>query len=53
MGLAEEISPDKDDVLYFALALRLDCAIWSNDKALKGQSVVAILNTKEVSERLI
>ncbi|SRR3989338_3308254 len=32
---AKEISPDIKDVTYVALALRLNCAIWSNDKALK------------------
>jgi predicted nucleic acid-binding protein len=34
---ARKISPDKKDVDYFALALKLNCAIWSNDQALKKQ----------------
>ncbi|MEK6874007.1 MAG: PIN domain-containing protein, partial [Nanoarchaeota archaeon] len=29
---AEKISPDPDDIMYFALAIKLDCPIWSNDK---------------------
>jgi len=33
---AEQISPDPDDVLYFATALKLNCGIWSNDKELKN-----------------
>ena len=30
-----EITPDPDDTEYFALALKLNCSIWSNDKRLK------------------
>src|SRR3989338_3793076 len=29
---AEKLTPDPDDMAYFALALKLNCAIWSNDK---------------------
>ncbi len=47
---ARRISPDKDDVMYFALALKKNCAIWSNDAALKEQGAVAVYNTKEVVE---
>ena len=43
--LAEETSPDPDDVLYFATALKLNCAIWSNDKILKNQKHVKIYST--------
>ena len=32
---AKEISPDIDDTEYFAVALSLNCAIWSNDRELK------------------
>ncbi len=32
---AEKLSPDPDDMAYFALALKRNCAIWSNDKKLK------------------
>src|SRR3989344_6298142 len=31
---AERLTPDPDDMAYFALALKLNCAIWSNDKQL-------------------
>lgn len=37
---ARRISPDPDDSVYFALALRLEAAIWSNDKRLKEQNLV-------------
>lgn len=46
---ARAISPDPDDVEYFALALKLDCPIWSNDKRLKEQKKVRIVSTKELA----
>jgi len=45
---AIEICPDRDDVDYFALALKLGVGIWSNDKLLKGQEAVKVLNTMDV-----
>lgn len=45
---AKEVCPDENDVEYFALALNLKCAIWSNDKEIKNQSVVKIFSTKEL-----
>lgn len=45
---AKRLSPDPDDVPYFALALKLGCAIWSNDRRLKGQKQVKVLNTSEL-----
>jgi len=45
---AEKISPDPDDVSYFALALRLNCPIWSNDKKLKNQDIVKIYSTEDL-----
>jgi|SRR3989338_4103513 len=49
---AEEISPDENDTDYFALALKLNCAIWSNDKRLKEQNKVKIYSTEELVELL-
>lgn len=45
---AKKICPDKNDVDYFALALRLNCALWSNDKELKNQKVVSVYATHEL-----
>ena len=45
---AESISPDPYDIDYFALALKFDCAIWSNDKKLKQQNKIKIFSTKEL-----
>ncbi len=45
---AEEITPDPNDTEYFALALKFKCAIWSNDKKLKEQDKVRIVNTSEL-----
>lgn len=48
IGLAEKISPDPNDADYFALALKLKCPIWSNDKELLKQNVVRIYSTGEL-----
>lgn len=49
---AEKISPDPNDVIYFALALKLRCPLWSNDKLLKKQSEVKVLSTAELIQLL-
>lgn len=41
-------SPDPKDTSYFALALHLECALWSNEKRLKRQHVLQVLSTQEV-----
>ncbi|MBN2423037.1 PIN domain-containing protein [Candidatus Woesearchaeota archaeon] len=45
---AEKISPDEKDVMYFALALKLKCPIWSNDKKLKEQKEVVVYSTHDL-----
>lgn len=41
---------DKDDVLFIACALAYsDSVIWSNDKRLKNQKIIRILNTDEIA----
>ncbi|MBS3121862.1 PIN domain-containing protein [Candidatus Woesearchaeota archaeon] len=52
MEEAENLSPDEKDVLYFALALKLKCGIWSNDKKLKTQDKVKIYSTEEIKNLL-
>ncbi|MBI2576192.1 PIN domain-containing protein [Candidatus Woesearchaeota archaeon] len=47
---AKKITPDPDDMAYFALALRLNCAIWSSDKKLKGQDRIKIYDAHELSK---
>ena len=49
---AKKISPDIDDVLYFALALKLKCGIWSNDKKLKEQNKVKVYSTEELLKEI-
>ena len=46
------ISPDPNDSEYFALALKLNCPLWSEDKLLKQQSKVEVLNTRELLVKL-
>lgn len=45
---AGEITPDHNDTEYFALALKLNCSIWSNDKKLKEQNKVKVHSTHEL-----
>ena len=52
---ANTISPHgkqtKDDS-YFALALSLNCAIWSDEKAFKQQSKIKVFDTSELLKEL-
>ena len=45
---AKKISPDPNDAEYFALALKLDCSIWSNDKKLKNQDKIKVYSTGDL-----
>ncbi|MBU0460710.1 MAG: PIN domain-containing protein [Nanoarchaeota archaeon] len=45
---AEKLTPDPKDMAYFALALKLNCAIWSNDKKLKEQDKIKVYPTHEL-----
>jgi len=47
---AKRICPDKNDVEYFALALKLHCPIWSQDKALKQQNIIQVYSTEELNK---
>ena len=49
---AREVSPDPDDVDFFALALTSKIPLWSEDKELKKQSRVKVLSTRELSKLL-
>lgn len=49
---AKELTTDKDDVPYVALALKLNIPIWSNDKKLKKQDKVQVYSTGEILEIL-
>lgn len=50
---ARSISPDLNDTEYFALALKLNCAIWSNDKKLKEQNRIKVYSTADLIKQLI
>ncbi len=50
---AYEITPDKKDAEYLALALKLKCYIWSNDKILKEQNIVKVYNTSELLKLIL
>ena len=40
------------DIDFLALAIHLQCPLWSNDHLLKKQSIVSVLTTKEIIELL-
>ena len=42
------LTPDPDDVQYFAAALKYNCGIWSQDKEFKKQSRVKIYSTSDL-----
>lgn len=48
LAKAEKISPDKDDADFFALCLKYNCFLWSNEDILKNQEIVNVLSTKEI-----
>ena len=49
---AQKISPDPKDVHYFALAMKLNIPLWSNDKQLKEQDSVKVYSTDEIVKKL-
>jgi len=49
---SKKISPDINDYPYFALSLKLKIPIWTNDKKLKEQKIIKILNTQEIIKLL-
>lgn len=51
---AEEIMSeiDIDESFFLALAMSLNCPVWSNDAHLKRQSVVKVYTTKELLDLL-
>ena len=48
----EEYEEFIKDIDFIALALELDCSIWSGDKLLKKQKVVEVLTKKELLDKL-
>ena len=45
---ANKISPHEKDIPYFALAIYLNCPLWSDEKAFKQQTKVKIFSTEEL-----
>lgn len=45
---AGRLCPDKKDLTYLALALHLNCSVWSNDKVLKNQNKVKVYSTDDL-----
>ena len=47
---AKELAPHDKDIPFFALVLKLNACIWSNEIAFTKQSVVSIFRTQELIE---
>lgn len=45
---AKTISPDQDDIDLFAIALKLDCPIWAQEKSFKKQPRVKVFSTSDL-----
>jgi predicted nucleic acid-binding protein len=45
---ARKISPDPNDAVYFAVALKVNASLWSNDSILKKQDKIKVYSTKEL-----
>ena len=45
---AKVLAPHLKDAEYFALALKLDCPIWAQEKAFKKQSRVKVFTTSDL-----
>ena len=52
LSKAKKVSPDPDDVDFFALSLKFNCDLWSNDKELKKQSRINIVSTQDLVKKL-
>ncbi|MEI6732208.1 MAG: PIN domain-containing protein, partial [archaeon] len=50
-GLQQVLQRERGDIkdaMYLALALKLNCPIWSNDKLLKNQTQIKVYSTSEL-----
>lgn len=50
---AKQLSPHDKDIPIFALALKLNSTIWSNELAFKQQSKIKVLSTRDLIELLL
>ncbi|HLC31478.1 MAG TPA: PIN domain-containing protein [Candidatus Nanoarchaeia archaeon] len=46
----QNIISDEKDIIYLALAKKMNISIWSNDPHLKEQTLIQVLTTKEIVE---
>lgn len=49
---AVKFVPHNKDLPFFALALKINCAIWSKELAFKRQQKIKVFNTKELIKEL-
>jgi predicted nucleic acid-binding protein len=46
----EMLKEHRKDIPYFALALKLNCPLWSNEKKLKDQDRIVVHSTQELKK---
>jgi|SRR3989344_1419780 len=52
IGKCRNVISDEKDIEYIALANELNIPLWTNDKLLKNQNLVKIVNTRDIIELL-
>jgi predicted nucleic acid-binding protein len=50
--IAKRNCPDENDIEFFTIALKEKTILWTNDKKLKNQNKVKVINTQELIEIL-
>ncbi len=53
LNKSKGLSPDKNDADFFALSLKFNCPLWSNNSFLKSQKEIKIISTKELINILL
>jgi len=48
LAQAKSLSPHDKDLPYFALALKMECPIWSGEKKFTNQQEIKVYNTKDL-----
>lgn len=51
LKMARRVFPDPKDADFFALAMKLDLDLWSNDLKLKNQERVRVLSSSELLDQ--
>ncbi|ODS41774.1 MAG: hypothetical protein A7315_00225 [Candidatus Altiarchaeales archaeon WOR_SM1_79] len=50
---AEKLSPHPKDIQYFALALKFNCPIWSEENSFKKQNKIRVFSTYDLIQEFM